>query len=107
MNKVVSNQVPVGGGMNTPNDGGAAFPSPGVVMHESTDRGLQEYQQGVYAGMTLRDYFAAKALSGFCANPSIFAPNPVNGWSLVNCKNEDLADYAYVMADAMLATRDK
>lgn len=35
-------------------DGGPAFPSPGVVLHDNT-------QQGAYEGMTLRDYFATNA----------------------------------------------
>lgn len=55
----------------------------------------------------LRDEFAGKALQGFCANPSVFAANQMNGWALVNCTNEDLADYAYVLARLMLEARKK
>jgi len=39
-------------------DGGAAFPSPGVVMPGGD---WAAKQQGAYEGMTLRDYFAAHA----------------------------------------------
>ncbi len=49
---------------------------------------------GGYGGMTLRDYFAAKAMqSELIAN---------NG-----CENEKIASWAYAMADAMLAERSK
>lgn len=39
-------------------NGGAAFPSPGVVV---TDGRGDPYHQGAYEGMTLRDYFMAHA----------------------------------------------
>ena len=63
-----------------PDTGGPAFPSHGAmgeVAHE---------------GMTLRDYFAAKAM------PSI-EPRDIS--------NEDVAMFAYELADAMLAERSK
>lgn len=67
------------------NTGGPAFP-------------LQDYHPdgrpaGLSEGMTLRDYFAAKAMQGCCADP--------------NCTSADLiASFAYEMADAMLAARE-
>lgn len=48
-------------------------------------------------GMTLRDYFAAKAMQGFMANKS----NPMR------FQPEDDANWAYSIADAMLAAREK
>jgi len=45
-------------------------------------------------GMTLRDYFAAKALQGICAS----GPDP--SWT-----NARLAAEAYDLADAMLQVR--
>ena len=48
-----------------------------------------------YVGMTLRDYFAAQALAGFCASSV-----RDNG-----CRDE--ARFAYAMADAMLAARER
>ena len=48
-------------------------------------------------GMTLRDYFAAKALQGFMANKS----NPMH------FQPENDANWAYSIADAMLAAREK
>jgi hypothetical protein len=48
-----------------------------------------------YSGMTLRDYFAAKAIQCICANSS---------WE--NWSNERLASEAYDFADAMLKARE-
>lgn len=59
--------------------GGAAFPKTDVVG----------------CGMTLRDYFAAKAMQGILANPEYDMPN------------ESLAGEAYKIADAMIRQRDK
>ena len=49
-----------------------------------------------FAGMTLRDYFAAKAINGICAS------GPTRDWS-----NLDLAREAYSIADAMIKVRDE
>jgi hypothetical protein len=56
-------------------------------------------------GISIRDYFAAKIMQGFCANPAVFAENPVNGWSLVNSTPMGLAEYALTLADAMMIQR--
>lgn len=45
-------------------------------------------------GMTLRDYFAAKAMQGWTANP---LPN--------DSSIQEVAEWAYRQADAMLAAR--
>ena len=45
-------------------------------------------------GMNLRDYMAAKAMQGMLADS-------------VNISNQDLADFAYAVADAMLIERLK
>ena len=47
-------------------------------------------------GMTLRDYFAAKAIDGFLAD---------GGWGGDLSYFEDVAEGAYKMADAMLKAR--
>lgn len=44
-------------------------------------------------GMSLRDYFAAAALTGFIANPLDYA-------------TDDVAKRAYIFADAMLKQRE-
>lgn len=46
-------------------------------------------------GMSLRDYFAAKAMQGFCASPTGME------WA-----NSRLAAEAYALADAMLKARE-
>lgn len=76
--------------------GGAAFPSPGVLMDDG--RG-GEYQQGAYEGMTLRDYFAGQALSGLLAD----LPKTMYGldWQ------QNAARGAYELADAMISERAK
>ena len=75
------------------NNGGPAFPTPSTP------------EPGTIHGATMRDYFAAKALQGFCANPAVFAENGMSGWNLVNCTDEQLADVCGCLADAMLAER--
>lgn len=49
-----------------------------------------------WSEMTLRDYFAAKALQGLCADPNT-----------ADAKREDLVAECYELADAMLAARVK
>ena len=71
------------------NDGGPVFP------HEF------KYGDGTAQrceGMTLRDYFAAKAMAGLMANTSFF--EDVGGTDSVRT-----ARLAYLTADAMLAAR--
>ena len=69
---------------DTINNGGPAFPAPAGVAHITEQ------------GMTLRDYFAAKAMQGMCSSDS----HCVDGWA-----HSDIAVQAYQMADAMLRAR--
>ena len=55
-----------------------------------------KHQQG---GMTLRDYFAAKAMQGLIASPR---GTPDGS----NATDEYYAKCAYIMADAMLKARE-
>lgn len=73
-----------------------AFPSPGVIFTEPNTK--QQRQQGAYEGMSLRDYFAAKAMVGQLA-----ADKPQSQ----NMAYAKLAEVCYVLADAMLAERAK
>lgn len=66
----------------TKNTGGPAFPRP----HSEPPHYAQE-------GMTLRDYFAAKAMQGFCSGNST--------------NTQDIAKAAYIVADAMLKARER
>jgi len=65
------------------NTGGPAFPG----LHPSKECHFQD------AGMTLRDYFAAKAIIAYHADGE-FSP----------C--EDVANWCYRLADAMLEARE-
>lgn len=82
-------------------DGGPAFPIPGAVSHF----GGEKFKDEAYAGMTLRDYFAAKAMQGFLAAEA----NPRVGTESEPYSRK-YADYlaleAYALADAMLAARE-
>jgi len=51
-------------------------------------------------GMTLRDYFAAKAMQGMLSHG--FVPDQIRQ---PGCVSWDYAKHAYAMADAMLAAR--
>jgi len=69
--------------MSEINTGGPAFPH--------IDSGWGRFEEG----MTLRDYFAAKALQGLLSTDLNCAPEYVQA----------IADSAYVLADAMLKAR--
>jgi hypothetical protein len=73
------------------NTGGPAFPSSPSSTHFSS------------SGMTLRDYFAAKAMQGLIARESTgafnFETHPDDPWRV--------AMWAYDVADQMLKVREK
>ena len=64
-------------------DGGPAFPVIDGLVYGK--------------GMTLRDYFAAKALIGIMADPADTQPYT----------NDELAHWCYQVADAMLKAREE
>lgn len=70
-------------------DGGLAFPQAIIDNHGRIDFAAE---QG-YGGMTLRDYFAAAALTGIYANTCM-------QWS-----NDTLVSTAFLVADKMLEAR--
>ena len=72
--------------MSNTNTGGPAFP---------TTKPL-DYWGDPNQGMTLRDYFAAKAMQGICAS------GPSRDWT-----SPRLAAEAYDLADAMLKARER
>jgi hypothetical protein len=73
--------------MSNTNTGGPAFPC-------QWDHGAAGIQS--FSGMTLRDYFAAKAMQGMVTDPS---------WQGGTCKT--VASTAYEMADDMLRAREQ
>ncbi len=78
------------------NDGGPAFPVSTMVEERTAGYGHQDgpatYQ--LFGGMTLRDYFAAKAMQG------ILATHPPAS------ELGTFVQYAYRIADAMLKARE-
>ena len=52
-----------------------------------------------FNGMTLRDYFAAKAMQGFCTTVDVSDPDYHELW-------EPIAQESYEIADAMLRARE-
>lgn len=85
--------------------GGRAFPCDSIVERDEVGH-LHGFEVSS-GGMTLRDYFAAKALQGLCANPGgPFQSNDMNGWATVNCDLNDIAVESYKLADAMLLARE-
>ena len=89
--------------MNQTNNGGSAFP----IADPFLLRPLNETEmKRLASGMSLRDYFAAKALIG------LLAESVVQGYSATAfhlTKDENIVDTyaisAYKFADAMLAAR--
>lgn len=80
--------------------GGPAFPCEVLGKTEFIGSGLwaRAYQRKErFQGMTLRDYFAAKAMQGLLAqsNGTAIGSDPALG-----------AQYAYTVADAMIAARN-
>jgi hypothetical protein len=68
--------------MSKPNDGGPAFPLKEPLSTDAT-------------GMSLRDYFAAMVMAGFVNN----------GASIRNVSAEQISEFAYEQADAMMKAR--
>ncbi len=73
------------------NNGGPAFPGEQLVYRA----GYQNSERAPVPGMSLRDYFAAKAIGG-----------ALSGGTFDYSCIEDEARMAYEIADAMLAARD-
>ncbi len=75
-----------------PEDGGPAFP----VRKGDHAWCVEKEACRLSEGLTLRDWFAGEALKGFCASDQ-YSARPT----------DELADYAYTQADAMIVRRAK
>lgn len=63
-------------------------------------------QHDAHLDMYLRDRLAEKAIQGLLANPSgPIQANGMSGWGLCNCTIEQVADFAWHIADHMLKAR--
>jgi hypothetical protein len=76
--------------------GGAAFPMP---IGHAPERDVYEWNKAQF-GMTLRDYFAAKAMQTLLGSEYTSDHGLHEGWM------RSLAHEAYQVADAMLAARE-
>ncbi len=76
--------------LHQPKDGGYAFPLPDTVYPSG------QVQTGC-CGMTLRDWFAGHAMAVMTAAPD-YSKGPCNA---------AIAERAYIIADAMIAEREK
>lgn len=76
-------------------NGGPAFPVPGLMDDES------------FNGMTLRDYFAAKAMAGMLSDRSNVERFDEMGRKELISPDALMATASYAMADAMLAARNE
>jgi len=79
------------------NDGGPAFP---WLEETKTSLGGAGTQHFGYAGMSLRDYFAAKAMQAF-----ISRTGTIN--NKLSIEDYEYAQFAYRLADCMVAEREK
>jgi len=92
--------------MNESKDGGQAFPVLNSIQREEFDSSKGGYFQGVKstAGMSLRDYFAAKAMQALAQD---YMPDRVIPAGRYEGKTEKeiIGDRAYEIADTMLNAR--
>ncbi len=78
-------------------DGGPAFPLPDLAQTGAVHEQLSlEFRERGQAGMSLRDYFAAKALAGYLS--AFDGSNEIPS-------DQKLAKWSYAVADAMLEAR--
>ena len=77
--------------------GGYAFPIPNADFQTFKPETVEEHKR-IQSGMTLRDYFAAKAMNAFVANSNILK-------TAVRADVDAVAREAYRFADAMIRAR--
>ncbi|WP_059737782.1 hypothetical protein [Burkholderia ubonensis] len=78
-------------------DGGPAFPG-------EPDTWTPEGHQTQFAGMTLRDWFAGKAMQAFCEGAEGFG---VATNDFIREQFDFVSRCAYLMADSMIRAREK
>lgn len=87
--------------MSITNNGGPAFPCLEATVTGIDSDGHERIDTEAHGGMSLRDYFAAKALAA-CIGAHITHFGHGDHWP-----EAGVAQYAYDLADAMLAERVK
>ena len=90
--------------MNNTNTGGPAFPGKQKALAIQTEHiGIASEYEIEHNGMTLRDYFAAKAMQAVLTSPILMAAVGSKGGSAT----QHTAKQSYEMADAMLKAREQ
>ncbi|ENP0644215.1 hypothetical protein ACCH78_002181 [Enterobacter hormaechei] len=79
--------------------GGRAFPCDSIVERDEVGH-LHGFEVSS-GGMTLRDYFAAKAMQS-----ALLAPKPENPVERMDIYAQSVAEISYEIADAMLRARE-
>ena len=82
--------------MSDTNTGGPAFPEVRIISGDNYNAPTKVY----YGGMTLRDYFAAKAMQ------ALMTSDKYGGIVGINNYEHNRAKDAYKVADAMLKARE-
>jgi hypothetical protein len=82
------------------NVGGQAFPGLNAEFTGISSEGQERYEIQPSGGMTLRDYFAAKALAALLSRVET-----VTGDYVTNASAVEATEAAYKYADAMLCAR--
>lgn len=77
--------------MSNVKTGGTAFPAIKIVAGDNYNRPTQYH----LPGMSLRDYFAAKAMQGMLA------------CEMLRATEQEFSERAYAIADAMLKAREQ
>ena len=85
--------------MSITNNGGPAFPCLEATVTGIDSDGQERIDTEAHGGMTLRDYFAAKALAPMIENQTKGSCQYGN--------EQQIAARAYTFADAMIAERAK
>lgn len=86
-----------------PNTNPPAFPNPSREFVDPFDSGMREKISSSASGMTLRDYFAAKAMAGWLAS---YSREGDEHPAAHDCQ-DSVAKLSYELADAMLKARNK
>lgn len=81
--------------MSDINDGGPAFPVECYWDGEKTSGIQTSAKSGWETGLSVRDYFAAKAMQAMLTNVNV-----------AEAPNEKISEWSYAMADAMLNARN-
>lgn len=84
------------------NDGGPAYPCNWMDFQPTTGEQVVREQ---FPGMSLRDWFAGQALVGILSNHTLLSEVDFN--SPPSSTRQAASDYAFAVADCMIAARNK